>query len=175
MGHAKTNPIAFDCPDNEVITHRILCSFPQLVLPAFKVCPLPEEILSFARHAIQTFESSLTQREKLDLKPTTEYGGGGKPTVNNTWTDQIPALLEYQQKTPNLRAVTSLNCTEDQISQSQELLLDGVRFPWRVRLSEQPSAHWVRLCGTISGHAPFTNATIPSANTPMMSESIWLP
>ena len=125
-GHAKINPIASDCPDNDVITHRILRSFPQLVPHDFKVCPLPDEILSFARHAIQIFESSLTQRQKLDPKPMTESGGGGEPIARNTWTDQIPALSEYQQKTPNLRVVHSLNYTEDQISQSQELQLDSV-------------------------------------------------
>ena len=43
-------------------------SFPQLVPANFRVSPLPTKILSFARQAIQTFESSLTQRQRLDLK-----------------------------------------------------------------------------------------------------------
>ena len=174
-GQPKVNPIAFDCPDNNVITHQILQSFPQLVPYGFKVCHLPVEILSFAQHAIQIFESSLMRQQKVDRRLTTEFGGDGEPTVRNIWETQIPALSEYQQRTPSFLAVPSLKCIEDQISQSQELLLDGVRFPWRVRLSEQPSAHWVQRCGTITEHASFTKATIPSANTPSTSENIWLP
>lgn len=174
-GQPKINPIAFDCPDNHVITHRILHSFPQLVPQGFKVCHLPREILSFAQHAIQIFESSLMRQQKLDRKPTTEFGEGGGPTVRNILETQTPALLEYRQRTPSLLAVPSLKCTEDPISQSQEMLLDSVRFPWRVRLSEQPLDHWVRRCGTLTGRAPFTKATIPSANTPSTSENIWLP
>ena len=34
-GKAKRNPIAHDCPSNEVATHRILFSFPQLVPAGF--------------------------------------------------------------------------------------------------------------------------------------------
>ena len=84
-GQPKINPIAFDCPDNHVITHQILHSFPQLVPQGFKVCHLPGEILSFAQHAIQIFESSLTRQQKLDWRPTIECGGDGEPTVRNIW------------------------------------------------------------------------------------------
>ena len=59
-GKPKANPVAYDCPSNEAITHRILSSFTQLVSAGFQVSLLPSAILSFARQAIQIFESSLT-------------------------------------------------------------------------------------------------------------------
>ena len=61
-GKAKSNPIAYDCPSNKVVSHRIL-SFPQLVSVNFWVSPLSKEILFFARQVIQIFELSLTQRQ----------------------------------------------------------------------------------------------------------------
>ena len=130
-GKAKANPIAHDCPSNEVVTHRILSAFPQLVPADFWVCHLPKEILCFARQAILIFESSLTQRQRPDQKARTECGEDGNHTAMNTWADQTQALLEYPQRTLSLPVAPSLNCTEDQISQSQEALLDDVRYQWR--------------------------------------------
>lgn len=46
-GASKQNPIAFDCPPNDVVTHRILSSFPQLFPVGFRVCHLPTKINSF--------------------------------------------------------------------------------------------------------------------------------
>ena len=130
-GKAKANPIAHDCPSNEVVTHRILSAFPQLVPAGFRVCQLPKEILSFARQAILIFKLSLTQRQKLDQKARTGFGEGGNHTATNTWVDQTQALLEYPERKPSLHVAPSLNCTEDPISQSQEALLDDVRYQWR--------------------------------------------
>ena len=127
-GKSKANPIAYNCPSNKVVTHRILSAFPQLVQEGFQVSQLPKEILSFARQAILIFELSLTLRQKLGLRAKTESGDVGRPTVTNTWADQTPALLEYLQITPNSPVGRSLKCTEDPISQSQEALLDNVRF-----------------------------------------------
>ena len=171
-GKPKANPIASDCPSNEVVTHRILSAFPQLVPEGFQVSQLPEDILSFARQAILIFESSLTLRQKLDLRAKTESGDVGRPTATNTWEDQTPALLEYPQTKPNSPVGPSLKCTEDPISQSQEALLDDVRFQWRDRLSAKPSALWVRRCGTVSGAIPFTRRKEPTQSTRSTSENI---
>ena len=170
-GKPKANPLAYDCPSNEVITHRILSSFPQLVPAGFQVSPLPSDILSFARQAIQIFESSLTQKQKLDLKAKTQSGGGGKPIARSTLTVQTQALLEYPQTRPNLPAGPSSNYIEDPILQSQEALLDNVRHQWRDRLSAKPSALWVRRCGTVTGHVPFTRKNDPKQSTRSMSEN----
>ena len=67
----------------------------------------------------------------LDQKARTEFGEDGNHTATNTWVDQTQALLEYPKRTLSLPVAPSLNCTEDPISQSQEALLDNVRFQWR--------------------------------------------
>ena len=103
-GKDKANPVDYDCSSKEVITHRILSAFPQLVPEDFHVSPLPTKILSLARQVIRIFESSLTQRQKLDLKAKTESREGGKPTATGSWVDQILILLEYPQRIPNLPA-----------------------------------------------------------------------
>ena len=114
----------------------------------------------------------LTQKQRLDLKATTKSGGDGQHTMTNIWEAPIQVLSEIQQTTPDWLVEPSLNCTEDRILQSQELLLDIVQFQWQALLSERPSAHWVRRCGTVSGHAPFTVVTAPIMNTPSTSENI---
>ena len=83
-GKVKLNPIAHDCPSNEVATNRILSAFPQLVPTGFRISPLPGEILSFACQAPLIFESSLTLRQREDLKTTTESGEDGKLSATST-------------------------------------------------------------------------------------------
>ena len=65
-GTSKQNPVAYDCPPNDVVTNRIVSSFPQLVPADFRISHLPNEILSFASQAVQIFESSLTQKLKAE-------------------------------------------------------------------------------------------------------------
>ena len=142
-GKVKLNPIAHDCPSNEVATNRILSAFPQLVPVGFRISPLPKEILSFACQALLIFESSLTQRQREDLRTTTESGEDGRPSATSTWEDPNQALSEYPQGTPNSPVGHSLSCTESPILQSQEALLDDVKFQWWAQLSRQPSTRWV--------------------------------
>ena len=40
------NPVAYDCPPNDVVTHRIVSKFPQLVPKGLKISQLPHDVLS---------------------------------------------------------------------------------------------------------------------------------
>lgn len=75
-GKPVIHPIAYDCPPNNVVSKRILSSFPQLVPADFSISHLLEEVISFACQAIQIFESFLMLKQKGDPNHPIEYGGG---------------------------------------------------------------------------------------------------
>lgn len=72
----KSNPVAFDKSPNDIVTHRIVSDFSQLVPKGFKISHLPKEFICFAMQALQLLKRSLMQERKDDSKPTTESGVG---------------------------------------------------------------------------------------------------
>jgi hypothetical protein len=51
---SKQDPVAFDDPDDELLTNRFHLFVPQLIPQHFKISPLPEEILSFVELVLRT-------------------------------------------------------------------------------------------------------------------------
>ena len=168
-GTSKQNPVAYDCPPNDVITNRIVISFPQLVPADFRISHLPNKILSFASQAVQIFESSLTQKLKAEQKHTTESGGAGPASARISSTTNTPALLEYPQRKLTISYGPSLRFTGNQTLLSQERLLTNVRSRWSQILSKKSSALWARRCGTVTGNVPFTSKTVETADTQQIS------
>ena len=56
------NPIAYDYSPNDVVSRRILFSFPQIVPTDFKILHLNKDLISFACQAVQILELSLMQK-----------------------------------------------------------------------------------------------------------------
>ena len=65
------NPIAYERPPNDVVTNRILSSFPQLVPRGFKISHLPTDVLSFVQEAAEILESSFIRAQKEETKRMT--------------------------------------------------------------------------------------------------------
>ena len=160
-GNPVENPIAYDCQPSNVVTNRILSSFPQLVPAAFTISHLPKEVISFACQAIQIFESCLMLKQKGEPNHPIEYGGGGAASVRSLSEEKVPCLMEYCQTNPTSSYGPSLKCTESQTSARKEVILENVRSRWSVALSRKPHALWSRRCGTITGGVPSTTQKVP--------------
>ena len=157
QGEVKENPIAFDCPPNDVVTHRILTSFPQLVPQGFKVCHLPPEILSFAQLAVQILESSTIRKRKTQQKDMTATGGAGAHSATMYCVGKTPPLREYRKKSIGSSLSPSSRFTGDPNLLRQERLLGHVSATWRGALSKKPHGLYLRRSTTVSGTAPFTS------------------
>jgi hypothetical protein len=166
-GVEKENPIAFDCPPNDVVTHRILSQFSQLVPRDFKIYHLPTEILSFAQHAVQILERSTIQKRKTQQRGTTGTGGDGAPSAKNYCVGETLPLTEYQKTSAFSSSKPSSRYTGNPNLLQQEQLLDHVRKTWREALSKKSPALYLRRSATVSGGVPFTSTEIdPEVCTP---------
>ena len=160
-GEVKQNPVAYDCPPNDVVTNRIVSHYSQLVPIGFEISQLPLEIKSFACSAMEIFESSLTQKRKEGPNPTIESGEDGNASARITSESRIQTLMEYPQRRSTSSREHSSSCIGNPISAlEQEELLENVRSRWSEALSKKSHALWVRRCGTISNSVPFTRKEI---------------
>lgn len=71
-GRPVIDPIAYDYPTNDLISNRVLFSFPQLVPDGFEISHLPKEAIPFSCQVIQIFILSLMQKQRAKLNHTTE-------------------------------------------------------------------------------------------------------
>ena len=152
------NPIAYDYPPNNVVSHRVLSSFPQLVPAGFRILHLPKEIISFACQATQILELSLMQKLKQETKPMTGFGEGGADSARTLSEEN---LTDYQEKNPTCSYGPSLKCTKNQTLVSQDTLLENVRSKSSEVLSRRPHALLSRRGGTITGGVPSTARRVP--------------
>ena len=153
----SVNPVAHDKPPNDVLTKRILSSFPQLVPPGFKISHLPEDIFSFAQQAVRLLESSLIRAQKEEAKAMNVTGDDGAASASIMSITRTPALMEYHQMKPDSTYYGhSLSYTELLHLVNQEKLLESIGQRWREKLLEKPSGRWQRRTSTILGKAPFT-------------------
>ena len=153
----SVNPVAHDCPPNDVITHRIVSIFPQLVPKGFKVCLLPKDLLSFAQEAVEMLELSFIRAQKGETRRMTDTGNVGADSAITTLTVSTQALKEYPQKNSASSYGPSLKFTESPNLIDQEELLGRIGNQWRDKLLEKPSACWLRRTSTVSGGVPFTD------------------
>ena len=155
-----TNPVAHDCPPNDVVTHRLVSSFPQLVPKGFKISHLPTEVLSFAQEAVAMLESSITRAQKEEMKKSIDTGDDGADFATTISTAKNPALREYPHTSNASFCEHSLRFTESQDLINQEKLLESIGKGWRDKLLEKPSARWQRRTSTVTGGVPFTDREI---------------
>ena len=157
----KKNPLAWDDPDDSILSDRFHSSIPQLMPVGFKICPLPAEILSFVGHTLRTAKSSLTQHNLSRKTMKTEPGQGGSDSARKrpSWT---LSSLNHNQKRENSSCGPSWRPTPLSHGANQERFLAQIREPWRDRLCGLPQAIWLRRFGTVSNRAPFTSRTAPS-------------
>ena len=161
------NPLAFDEPDDNALTHRFHLFSPQLIPQNFKMCPLSAKILSFVTHALQITESSMMRWNRRQMKTETGPGDDGKDSAS-TVTSLTPTSLTFPPKTASSSSVPFSPSIKQPIGTSQADFLQNITRPWQERLSALPQAIWLRRFGTISNRAPFTSKTAPSCSPPSM-------
>jgi hypothetical protein len=166
----KPNPVAFDNPDDELLTHRLHSSVPQLIPQHFEISPLPEEILSFVEQVLRTTESSMTRSSRRRTRTATEPGVDGLDSATKpaSWTR---SCLTFPSKNENSSFDHSSAPIKLPTGTSQAAFLEQLRKPWLARLSELPQAIWLRRFGTISNAAPFTSRTAPGCSPPSRPSS----
>lgn len=149
------HPVAYDCPSNNELTHRLLTFFPQDVPNGFRISHLTVEIFLFAQQSAQILKESLIQREKRDMKITTGSGAGGPTVAKASSCCQTPLLEEYPQERSGLSQKFSLKSTGKQnLMPNWEKFLDNVRSRWREGLSARPQQLWLRRSGTVTNGTP---------------------
>jgi hypothetical protein len=166
----KRNPVAFDDPADDLLTHRLHSSVPQLIPQHFEISPLPDEILSFVEQVLRTTESSMIRYSRRQTKTGIAPGDGGSDTANKpvSWTR---SCLTFPSKSVNSCSAPSSAPTKSPIGTSQANFLEQLRKPWRERLSALPQAIWLRRFGTISNQVPFTSRTAPGCSLPSRPSS----
>jgi hypothetical protein len=124
----KLNPVALDNPNNELLTHRLHSSAPQLIPQRFEISPLPDGVLLFVEHVLQTTESSMTRRSQRRTKTGTGLGGGGLDSANKpeSWTR---SCLTFPSRKGNYSSVPSSAPTKSHIGTSQASFLGQLRSP----------------------------------------------
>ena len=156
----KTSPLTEDDPPDDVLTQRFHEYSPQLIPSSFVISPLPEEIMSFVLRVMRTLEASWTPNKTKPTLIKRGLGPDGKvlcgPSVSWTRSD-----LEYPTTNSEFSPSVSLSSLESLSSTDRVTLLRDVRDQWWYRLSETPSAIWVRRFGQINGTAPSTSKAGP--------------
>ena len=109
------NPIAYDCPSNNTLSHRFCICFPQDVPQPFLISHLPTENLSFAQSTMLIFKLSMIQKAKDNMNKRIESGDGGKSSSKAPSYCQTPLLEEYQQRMSSSLGRFSLRCSRNQI------------------------------------------------------------
>jgi hypothetical protein len=157
--------VAFDNPANNLLTHLLHSSVPQLIPQRFEISPLPDEILYFVEQVLQTTESSMTWFSQRQTKTGIEPGDVGLGTANkpSSWTR---SFLTFPSKSKNSSSGPLSALTGPPIGTSQASFLEQLRKPWREHLSALPQTIWLWRFGTILNKAPFTSRTAPGCSPP---------
>jgi hypothetical protein len=89
----KQNPVTFDNPADDLLTHRFHSSVPQLIPQHFKISPLPDKILSFVEPVLQTTKLSMIRYSQRQTKTGIAPGDGGLDTANKLSKQERELLL----------------------------------------------------------------------------------
>jgi hypothetical protein len=122
----KIHPLAADEPSDETLTHRIHASLPQLVPAAFRISPLPSEVLCFAMQVLVLVESSWIRNKKQPRKNTTESGDAGRTFATPPESPITSSLLMYPKTPASSSPEPSSRCTEPLPETRPEALLANV-------------------------------------------------
>jgi hypothetical protein len=119
------HPLAADDPSDAELTLRFHSHLPQLVPRAFKISPLPSEVLSWITLALRTVELSWMRNKRRETKQGIESGVGGLPFA--PWPESLttPSSLLYPT-TPKTYSFEPSSASTEQLSGlSQESWMDG--------------------------------------------------
>ena len=83
-GHDKPHPIAYDKPNDAILTSRFHSSYATQITANFTISPLPPDIDSWLQQTMQTLESFVTDALSKPLSQPTELGDAGRGTVDNS-------------------------------------------------------------------------------------------
>jgi hypothetical protein len=98
----EPNPLTADCPPDDVLTHRIHSTCPQIVPQQFEISPLPPDVASFALQALQIVESSWILSRRGRMRAGTGLGGDGNSSRGEWATAITPSSTMYQRTNTNL-------------------------------------------------------------------------
>ena len=160
----KPYPLAFDDPPNNVLTERFhLSSLSNQIPSNFWIRQLPDEMLSWTSHVLQTAASSLTAAKRVDTKMPIAFGADGGDSALPPDTQTTRSSLCYPSTNVNSSSEPSFNVIGLHTGLPTASLLDTVRDRWWLALSAKPQATWLRRFGVISGQAPFTSRAAPTS------------
>ena len=169
--HVKHHPLAYDDPDDTLLTQRFHSCLSQIIPSTFEILPLPDDVFSFALRVLQTAESSLVRAQSSLTKRKIVSGADGLPSAERFSSQITRSSIQYPRKTANSLCDPSWNYTGTPSGTLRDDLLASVRNRWSDRLSTTPQALWVRRFGQISAQAPCTSPSAPSFSHPLNPSS----
>jgi hypothetical protein len=147
---AESHTHWYNDPSDDELTHRFHSHLPQLIPRAFKISPLPSNVLYWIMLALRTVESSWTRNRKRATRQETEFGSTGKPTSSSPRSPITPSSLLYRMMPSTSSFVPSLASTAQLSGVSQAEWMDDIRNHWSQTPSGLPQAVWLRCFGTVS-------------------------
>ena len=160
----KYHPIAHDDPPDAELTRRFHCHYSRQIPKAFRILPLPSEILCWFSQVVAIAQSSWTPARKDPMRSRTGYSAGGEDSAQEPGS--TPTSHSTRPNNASLPPEPSSRATEPPPGTKTVDLPAIVAKQWLCRLSERPQATWLRRSGTVSCQVPFTNRTAPSSCPP---------
>jgi hypothetical protein len=160
----KPHPLAFDEPDDELLTARFHQYLSTQIPHDFRVSRLPKEILSWITLVLRIAELSVTPAAKQPTKMRTEPGADGSLSASPAASGTTPSSLLYPHKNNNSSLSPSSASIELLRGMHQVDLKESVSHQWSAALCATPQAVWLRRFGTITGSAPFTSKGAPTCS-----------
>jgi hypothetical protein len=158
----KPHPLAYDFPNDELLTTRFHEHLPTQIPQAFCISRLPNAILSWITLVLRIAELSVTPAARQPTKMKTGPGDGGSPSVNLVVSGTTPSSLLYPTK--GRSSLSSLSSDYTELLRGMRLvdLKGSVAHQWSAALCAMPQAVWLRRFGTITNTAPFTSKGTPT-------------
>jgi hypothetical protein len=158
----KNHPIAYDDPSDDELTSRFHLHFASQIPQGFKISQLPNELLSWVSHILQTAALSLTPSKKEATKIATESGDAGNTFAQKQVEEVTPSSLLFQTTSAISTSDPFSPATVPAAGPSRESFLACVRNQWSQALCAKPQATWLRRFGQICTQAPCTSRELPT-------------
>jgi hypothetical protein len=155
--HGKPHPLAYDYPNNELLTTRFHEHLPIQIPQAFCISRLPSAILSWITLVLRIAKLSVMPAARLPTKMKTGPGDGGSPSVNLAASGMTPSSLLYPTEGRSSLSSPSSDYTKLLCGMRLVDLQGSVARQWSAALCATPQAVWLQRFGTITSTAPFTS------------------
>ena len=170
-GRDKHHPIAYDSPNDAILTSRFHSSYATQITQNFMISPLPPDIELWLQHIMQTLESFVTDaRSKRSSQPI-GLGDAGAGTAESLDAPTTPHWSECHPQPDILseKRLSSDSDTQPGTQMGTPSLVATVRARYYQGLSDKPSASWQRRIGSVAGRAPSTTRVHPKPSFPISS------